>query len=310
MPNFGIKVGSNVETESDKELQLMSGYPSMKVYKIDTVTFTIPGTGNYTYSIPHDLDYAPAFDVFVKGTASFSFLTATTYPNSWFPIGGPNRWFNQNEAGGLFAYSDADNLYIQSKGVFKSQTVTIKYYLYVDPAQSFSSQSGISLADDYGLKISKDGKNVLTAEEYEMEYSSKYKNMQFFTESIKEEDLTLPALWASYVDQDQEEATYVDFLHGLGYPPFFQAFFYPSSGLLREVPYSENGLFYDSGILYYDDTVYEVSAWCDATRIRVTFYRRSHWLVPDFQANEVHSAQTITVRVLPFAESLTGVDNG
>lgn len=311
--NYGIKVsprGSDVKTVVDREARFTSKFSYMKVYKWATITLTIPGTGNQTATIPHDLGYAPAFEVFVKGTAAFSFLTGTTYPDSWFPIGGANRWFNQNEAGGLFAYSDADNLYIQSKGVFKSQTITLRYYLFVDPIQEFTSTSNIALTGDYGMKVSKTGKEVRTAQEYDMRFSTKYKNLQYFKESIKEETLTLPEMWASYADRTVQEATYVDFIHGLGYAPYFQAYFYPSAGVLREIPYTENDLFYDSGILYYDDTVYEVSAWCDATRIRVTFYRRSHWLVEDWYANRTFSAQTITIRVVPFAESLTGLSYG
>lgn len=313
MGSYGMKVspaGTDVKSVTAREARFITNKSSMKVYKWDTVTFTTDGSGNYTKTIAHDLGYAPAFDVFVKGTAAFSFLTGTTYPNSWFRVGGANRWFNQNEAGGIFAYSDASNLYIQTKGVFKGQSITAKYYLLVDPAQEFTSSSNISMTNDYGMKVSKAGKEVRTAQEYDMEDSTKYKSLQYFKESIKQETLTLPQMWASYVDQDVEEATYVDFNHGLGYAPYFQAFFYPSSGVLREVPYSENDLFYDSGVLYYDDTVYEVSAWCDATRIRVTFYRRSHWLVPDFYANRTFSSQTITIRVVPFAESLTGLDYG
>lgn len=311
--SYGFKVsppGSDVKTVTDIESRFTSKFPYMKVYKWGTVTFTTDGDGDYTYEIPHDLGYAPAFDVFVKGTAAFSFLTGTTYANSWFPIGGANRWFDQNEAGGLFAYSDDENLYIQSKGVFKGETITVKYYLLVDPAQEFTSASNIVLTGDYGMKVSKTGKEVRTAEEYDMRFSTKYKMLQYFKESIKEETLTLPEMFASYTDQDVEEATYVDFTHGLGYAPYFQAYFYPSGGVLREIPYSENDLFYDAGILYYNDVVYEVSAWCDATRIRVTFYRRSSWVVPDWYANREFTAQTITIRVVPFAENLAGLNYG
>jgi hypothetical protein len=146
MGDYGIRVsppGQNVLTATDKVVTFTSKYPTLKLYKWDTVTFTTSGDGDYTYEIAHDLGYAPAFDVFVKSTASFPFLTATTYPNAWFNIGGANRWFEQNEAGGLYAYSDSTKLYIQAKGVFKGDTITAKYYLFVDPIQEFSSASNI-----------------------------------------------------------------------------------------------------------------------------------------------------------------------
>jgi hypothetical protein len=117
-------------------------------------------------------------------------------------------------------------------------------------------------------------------------------------------------MWASYADQDVEEATYIDFEHGLGYAPYFHAYFTPTSGVLRQIPYTENSLFYESGVLYYYDTSYEVSAWCDATRIRVTFYRHSAWLSPDFEANVLYAAQTINVKVIPYTENLAGLNYG
>lgn len=309
--SYGIKVapaGFDVKTVTDVNSRFTSKFRYMKVYKWDTVTFTTDGSGDYTKEIAHDLGFAPAFDVFVKGTASFPFLTATTYSNSWFPIGGSNRWFDQNEAGGLFAYSDVNKLYIQAKGVFKGETITVKYYLLVDPIQEFTSSSNIAMTGDYGMKISETGHEVRTADEYNMLFSTKYKSLQYFKESIKEETLTLPEMWASYVDQEVEEATYVDFTHGLGYAPYFQAYFIPTGSVLREIPYSENGVIYDSG--YFSDTIFEVSAWCDATRIRVTFWRKSSWIAPDWEVNQAFSEQTITVRVVPFAENLAGLDYG
>jgi len=311
--SYGFKVsppGTDVKSVTLKEARYVNTKEVMKVYKWGTVTFTTDGSGNYTYTIPHDLGYAPAIDVWVKGTAAYSFLTATTYANSWFPIGGANSWFGQNEAGGLFAYSDASNIYIRSVGVFKGQTITARYYLFVNPIQEFSSTSNIALTNDYGLKASIAGVDVKDGEEYQMSGSSKYKSMQYFKESIKQETLTLPAMFASLIDQYVEEATYVDFIHGLGYAPYFQAYFIPTGSVLREIPYSENDLFYDSGVLYYNDVVYEVSAWCDATRIRVTFKRISAWVAPDEYANRTFSAQTITVRAVPFAENLAGLNYG
>ena len=303
--NYGIKVspaGTSVDLVIDKNSRLNSKFSTFKAYKFDTISFSLDGSGNYTYTIPHDLGYAPAFDVFIKGTASFSFLTATTYSNAWWNIGGSNRWFSQDDAGGLFAYSDSSNLYIQAIGVFKGGTITAKYYIYVDQIEEYQSPSNIAHTSDYGIKTSLTGFDVSTAQEYKMGFSSKYKSLQYFSESIKSGDITLPAMWASFVDTDTEEATYIDFEHGLGYAPYFQAFFAPSAGVLREVPYSENDVFYSGS--YTSDPVYEVSAWCDETRIRVTFWRRSAWLSPDSEANRYFSAQTINVTVIPFAERL------
>lgn len=308
MANYGIKVsgsGSDVFSVTDKQARFTSKYGGMKVHKWGDVTITLDGSGNYTHTIAHDLGYAPAVDVFVKGTASYSYVDASSYSNAWFRIGGANRFFGQNDVGGLFCYSDADNIYIQAVGVFKSSTVYARYYLYLDPVQEYTGASNVDTTGDYGIKISKDGKSI-AGKEYEMGFSSKYKSIQYYSESIKSETLTLPEMYASWADTDVEEATYVDFTHGLGYPPYFQAYFTPSSGILREIPFCQNDAF-DGGT---SDVISEVSAWCDSTRIRVLFYRRSGWLSDDAQVNTSHSASTITITVIPFAENLTGLDYG
>jgi len=310
MANYGIKISkpsSDVKTATDKDVIFTSKYRSLKVLKWGNFTFNVPDTGNYTHTIAHGLSYAPAFDVFTKGTAAFSFLTASTYADAWFNVGGSNRWFQQDGHGGIFAYTDSTNLTIQSVGVFKSTTITGRYYIYVDPCQEYTSTNNYNLTGDYGMKVSKAGQDVKeTNKEYNMAFSTKYNSIQYYSESVKEKNLTLPILFASPKDMTPEEATYVDFTHGLGYAPYFQAF-YETSSELRQLPYTLNK---DYGDYEYDPNwnAFEVSAWADATRIRVTFWRRSGWSwLGDPMLNVTWPATTINVKVFPFAENLGGL---
>ena len=312
MANYGIKVskpGQDVKTVSDKNAVFTSKYRSLKVLKWANFTFDIDEHGDGTFSYTHSLGYAPAFDVFVKGTAAYAFLSATTYANAWFNIGGSNRWFDQDGYGGFFAYSDTTKLYVVAVGAraFASTTVTGRYYLYVDPCQEYTSTSNYNLTHDYGIKVSKPGQDVKTTnKEYNMAFSTKYNSIQYFSESIKTKDLTLPILFADPFDTEPEEATFVDFTHGLGYAPYFQAF-YDNGTEVRQMPYTINRVLAD---YEYNPNwnSYEVSAWADATRIRVTFWRRSGFsFLGDPLINVTWPEEEITVKVIPFAENLGGL---
>jgi len=312
--DYGIKSGSNINTNTDVELDLTSKYGSLKVYKWDTVTITPDGNGDGQVDVTHDLNYAPSFLVFVKNGSS------------WYQIGAASDLFLGDASAGVFAYTDTSKLRIQTIGGYSKLAATsrtFKYYLLVDKAQAFTGQSNISLTDGYGFKISQSGKNVLTGEEYEMAESSKYKSLQYFTESLQEETLTLPAMWSSIASQDLSESQYVDFNHGLGYSPLFFSWF-KTSTVLKEAPYNEYDSVLGSDLItqeYYTD--YDVSAICDSTKIRVQFKRKSKFDADNFDSDNngsgyspglfstnKHLAQTITVRVLPFAENLEGLNNG
>jgi hypothetical protein len=106
------------------------------------------------------------------------------------------------------------------------------------------------------------------------------------------------------MDSNVQEGTYVDFEHGLGYPPMFLAW-YNDGVSSREIPYMEKvGFEVTTGY-----PSYEVNGFCDSTRIRIYFWRRSE-LNPVTWSVKHHYAQTISIKVLPFAENLAGLDYG
>lgn len=305
MADYGIKVGANISTDTDAQLKETSKFSSLKVYKWGETSATTLSGDTATVTVAHDLGYAPSILVFAEKTAGV-----------YQPIGG------NEDTSGVFAYADEDNLYIQAYNAWSkiTQLPACKYYLLVDKAESFSSPSNIALTGDYGFKVSNDGVDVLTAEEYQMNESSKYKALQFYTESIKTETLSLPAMWADFEDRNVTEEQYVDFNHGFGYPPMFVAWFYTAS-TYREIPYAEYTSITASDLVSTSPyTSAGVSAYCDSTKIRVTFKRQSIWDYYAWVAGSygshssgaavAHSASTITVKVLPFAENLAGLNYG
>ena len=192
------------------------------------------------------------------------------------------------------------NLIITALGATPSTTYTFRYYIFVDLARSYSSSSGLTNTKDYGFAVAKQDKDVLTCEDYDLKYSSKYKALQFYLESRQSASLTLPSMNASRVDTSQDEGTYVDFYHGLGYPPLWQAEFTSNvDGLSSSIPYDkiESNVFFG----------YNVCGFCDSTRIRISFYRHSEYISTTRYGNWID--ETITISVLPFTTNLLGVTN-
>jgi len=305
MADIGIKVGSNLSTNTDAQLKETSKYSGLKVYRWGTVASKVLVGDTATTTIAHDLGYAPSILVFAEKTSGV-----------FQPIGG------NDDTSGVFAYADQNNLYISGFNAYGKITVVpaCKYYLLVDKAQAFTGSSNIALTADFGFKVSNQDVSVLTGQEYQMNESSKYKSLQYHSESIKTETLSLPIMWADFTDHSQTEDQYVDFTHGLGYPPMFIAWFYAGS-TYRELPYAEYTSILASDLLTYAPyTSALVSAYCDSTKIRVTFKRESNydhyqWVASGYGSHSsgaavTHAASTITIKVLPFAENLQGLNYG
>lgn len=308
MSNYGIKIGDNVVTDTNQLLKFTSKYPSLKLYQWGDAQFTTNGSSEGSVSIPHDLSYAPMVVVWRKLTAQYTFLSATTYPNAYIYDGAYNSYaptdFN------LCSRVKADTTQITisnhpaigsplSGGNQPNTTYNFRYMIFVDKSQAFNTASNIDLTGDYGFKVSKDGKNVFTNEEYDMAYSSKYKAVQYYDNHIVESSLTLPAMWASAYDSSVEEATYVDFNHNLGYVPYF--FVYTDAGTSNwyQIPYMR---LYDAGEFTLSGQE-EVSAWADSSRVRVTYSRKSYWT--STLDGHQFSANTINIKCIIFTEDLT-----
>lgn len=315
MGNYGIKIGDNIQTDSDLDLQFSSEFSSLKIYKWGNAQFTTDANGIGEVTIEHNLSYTPIVIVYQKFTGQYTFLSSTTYPNSYTLLGQKNSYNSTSWV--MQFYANNEELVIQTlniggdpldNGVLPNTTYYFRYYILVDKSEVYSSTSNISLTGDYGFKVSKPGKDVLTAKEYDMAYSSKYKALQFFENHILSSSLTLPAMWASYNDIEVEEATYVDFNHNLGYPPLFLAYADTDdlgSTAIREVPFLN--IYPLSFIL---GSVYEeISVWSDSSRVRVLFKRYSNYPVTDGSSAYAFEEETINIKVIIFAEDLSGLES-
>jgi hypothetical protein len=291
------KTGKDAQTGIDLDQTFSSKFSTLKLYAWDDIELTTDGSGNGTVSVEHNMGYAPAHFVFRKGTASLSFLDASSYSNAFVPITGvTNLWMSNNY---FRVYTDSTHLVIETDGQDASTTYYFRYYILVDLAQVFTGSSGISKTNDFGLKISQDGHDVRTAEEYQMAYSQKYKSLQYYDENYKTQELTLPYTMADPYDLTLECGTYVDINHGLGYPPFFIA--YALNGLGNSlnvlIPYQ----FY-TGTIFGGAGFEAIDGFCDSTRVRLTFYRKS--IATATSNGGKFEAKTIKLKCFIFTEDL------
>ena len=312
MSFYGIKVskpGDDVKTVAEKDLQFSSDLSTLKIYTQGDTSVTTNGSGNATITITHNLGYAPAHYVWVKHTASDSYLDASTYANSFSPITNcPNNWFSSivsSESGlsSISAYTTTTTLVINISGASASTTYYFRYYIFVDNAQQVTGSSSVSLTNDYGFKISKAGYDVKSAPEHQMVYSQKYKSLQYYEVSYKTQDLTLPYFFSSRVDGDNICATYVDFTHGLGYQPFWLAFATNASSDFGTdsnvfVPYMKNYGNVAANLGGY--TI--INGFCDSTRVRISFTERS--ITTGTNNGPTFQQRTVKIKVFIFTENL------
>lgn len=307
MSNYGLKSSPkdiDVFTANVSQLRSLSTKNSLKIYKWGNTAQQALSGDQASVEVVHGLGYAPSILVFANVSGTY------------YPVGG------NDDISGTFAYSDSSKLYINAYNAYDKLTVLppCRYYILADKAQTYTGVSNSTATGDYGMKQSPDGINVEEGNEYELGASSKFKSLQYYSESIKTETLTLPAIFPSYNSQTLEEYQYVDFNHGLGYPPLFLAWFTTSS-IYSEVPYNTY-----SSVLGSDEitqsyfTNYQVNAFCDSTKIRVMFKRKllfdyyefvgengGSYFSPGLLSVPSFSEETITVKVLPFTEDLTKV---
>ncbi len=299
--NYGIKVsttGVDVREQTDKNLSFTTKYGGMKILRSGTLSVTTDGSGNGTSSYAHNLGFAPAYIAYQKRTVQWTTLDASSYTNGYVPDPGTANQWGSDYHHTLHVYTDGTSIYLQAKGSQASTTYTIRYILFADLAQSYSGGDNL-LNNDYGFKVAKQGYNVESAKQYQLGYSSQYKALQYYDVNYKTTTLTLPKVWASPVDTYADEGTYIDINHGLGYPPLFLSYFRSGSSnttVSMSIPYI--------GVNSIDNFAYGVGAFCDATKVRISFWRASYFVTgspnPNYNYNE-----TITIKCHIFTEDLS-----
>jgi len=302
MADHGLKAsttGTSVLTQIDKDILYTSKFNSLKINSTGLATVTTNGSGNGTTVVAHNLGYTPAHLVFRKCTTSFSFLGTTTYPNSYVPDPGVYNGWAGTVNTQLSSYADGTNLTFLASSAEASSSYIFRYYTLVDLSKTYSGTANPTLSSDYGWKVSKPGIDVKTAREYQLSYSTRYKALQYYSVNYATQNVTLPKMFCSLVDNPVEEATYVDIQHGLGYPPLFLSFFQgtalAASTISTMIPYT--------GVNNGENPDYGVWSFCDSERIRISFWRKSYLLAG--QPIENWSAETIKIQCYVFTEDLS-----
>ncbi len=172
---YGIKVsqkGYDVFTAAPQELVVSSDMPSLKVFSVTHVSTTIPASGaaDNRIRVTHNLGYfAPCFVIYNGSTTigtnkSFMFsdnvlpLTVEVYPNYLEIV--VDEFFDQG-------FSN------------NGDTVYFTVYQFVDDFSAFTSAVASATTqtggnDDYGIKISKQGYDVLICTDEQLCMHSKY----------------------------------------------------------------------------------------------------------------------------------------
>lgn len=300
--SYGLKIatpGSDVATQPVKDLAFTSQYPSLKIIKSGDISITTDGAGNGTVSVDHNLGFAPSYLSFRKATAQWTTLDASSHPNAYLPdIGIRNQW-TDNYQFFLNMYTDATKVYVQAKDAQASTTYNLHYILFADLAQDYTGQD-ISVSGNVGFKVSREGIDVTEAKQYQLAYSSRYKALQYYDVNFSTYTLTLPIMFASPIDTEVEEGTYVDINHGLGYPPMYLSFFksnYTDTTTYVSIPYQ--------GLNPLDAVAYSVASFCDSTKIRLSFWRSSTFLYNSFPYPNYDYQESITIKVYIFTEDLS-----
>lgn len=301
MGNWGAKVskaGTDVKSVTAKNAQINSDYGALKYFHKGNLSFTTNGSGDATTTYNHGIGYAPAFMAFRKATANNNLMSSTTdYPNAYFPLGGYDEYVkNDTLHHAIHTYADEDNFYIQARGAKANTAMNFVYFLMPDQSEAFSSAENVPLNNDYGARFSKVGEDVKTAAEYLQGFSSAYRVLQYYEESKKVSSLTFNEIFASALDTFVEQASYVDFNHGLGYPPLFIAHAQATESTfaeLQKLPYSRNASNGEPNSI--------ISGFADTTRIRLYWHRISEFGYTPL----VRPSETLSFKLYVFTEDLS-----
>lgn len=296
----GLKIskpGDDVRITPSKDLAFDSARGALKIYRKGTITLTTDASGNGIGSATHNMNYAPAFFVFRKATAKWSLIDGVEHINSYFPIGAPNYYVKDDlYHHAIHSYTDGSNIYVQVAGGKPNTPMSFTYALLVDQSEQFSNADGI-ISDPFGLKIAKSTFDVKTAKEYQLGFSTQYKILQHYKESNQSGSLTYQQIFASYVSDYVQQVSYIDFNHGLGYPPIFIAYAQGQNATgnqLVKLPFAgENSI---------DVFNTSVSGFADATKIRIYWWRSSTFFNGALLDNR--PTDTLLVEVCAYTESL------
>lgn len=294
MENHGLSISSVGQDALQQRLRDRSydaRFSAPKIYMRRYVTITTNGAGAGSGGFVHNLGYAPTPYVWRKATASFSFLDATSYTNTFHPVPGTySPWISFHHTTNV--YTDSNRLRIEIQAA-ASTSYTFLCFLLVNEAE-VNQLAGIPTTNSYGLKTSLKNNDADLAREQKIGFSSEYQTLQYYPGMVTDYGtISLPAINGDFFDQNPQEGTYIDFMHTLRYPPFFLAYAQESGSQDRmSLPF---GNIINNG----DGTNFALTGWCDRSRIRITFYREA-----DYSNVTYPASGNIGIRLFVFTEDL------
>lgn len=300
MPDHGISIssyGNDALTQDEKKRVYTSKFSTPKIFRKGMSSLTTNGAGTGTKKIFHGLGYTPTFLVFNKGTATNSFLDASSYTNAFFPIPGTSNAFYAFHKN-IFCYTDKEYLYFVADSLGSTQTLNFRYYIFIDQAQ-FNDADGLQTTDEHGIKITKNNEDVFNAEEQKVSLSSAYKTLGYYPNMVVDyPSLTLPELFGDFFDQTPQEGTYIDFFHELDYPPFFLAYAQETGTQERTIlPVANQATIFGSAD-------FSLASFCTRERIRIVFYRRAQYNASP-SLRTTWDATSFDIKLYVFAEDLS-----
>lgn len=297
MADYGLKIsksGADADTATDKTLAYSTKFHSLKIYKTGTLQLQTDGSGDDTESAAHGLGFAPAFKVFGDKLGNY------------YPDPGNVSYLLGNDFFKLHAYTDTSNIYWQADGATASSTFTCRYAVFGDLAQTFSSSS-VSQTEDYGLKISKPGKDVTTAEVYDLAFTSSMKQLKLDPNKIGSTTLSLGAIDCD--DSPNTQTTSTSIAHGYGYAPFYLCWFKSNNSSIYWDANTDKMTMPGARISgTTDETIYSLESYCNSTNVVFHWYRKANcftFMTPCDLECINWGAETVTIYYYIFKEDIS-----
>lgn len=166
--DYGIKVsedGFDVNTADDKNLSLKTGFTLLKVYDQNNINVSNSDFGN---TVSHALGYIPQYLVFVGDPAYFSGSVSLA-----------KGFFGALELPEAIAKMNTTTLSIYKTNANQ----TAFYYIFYEPVDTGTAPSIVS-TNNYGIKVSKDGFDVKTANILQQTFNSEKNSLKILSEDV------------------------------------------------------------------------------------------------------------------------------
>lgn len=243
MANYGIKIskeGYDVETADSTQLAYSSKWSNFKIFGTMTKTITVPSgeSGLFTAFINHHQGHSTFFLAFAESSDADG-----QWQNASIGGNGTVYFTNDNNVSQVLC-DDLGNQFIcslRALSVGHSRTFTFKIITFLD---NFTGVNYTPDAiDDYGIKISKPGKNV-SDYDTDMSMTSKFNNLTIYA--------------AGTITGDGSSGETITIAHNLDYVPMFIVLIRMPDNTSRWVylPYVAHnpGTGVDHAYTYADDT--------------------------------------------------------